>query len=509
MLKNQNIYIVDLPENDDIKDVTDYFLKYPYHGFNNLKDLSKRFDKSLLEYSELEIIDGRSEFIPAQFFIQDKAYITTKLYTREKDSEYTGLYVISSDRKISELEDFVKANNFYLSRSLDLENRWSKDVLVSFLKGKNIDVDITKTFSSVVKTLNYYLDLGNDSLYKATALWLIGTYFFKLFKAYPYYNIVGLMNSGKSKMLELCSLLAFNGELLMGSTPAFIIRSIHDNCASIFLDEAEKLKDTSSPESQTLILMLNSGYKSGVRIGKMNSSEKIKGWSQIRYDPYSPKMIAGINNISDTLISRSINITLIASTNKDIKNREIDSDSADFRNIRDELYLCIMKYHSLVKEVYSIVSEEAISGRNWEVWKPILTMACVVDLSRGDNNPTLYQEILDYAITKIKVASQISEESQTALQLLLALKQMMESDNIQESFYPTENIKEYLIKFHSDEFGWLKDVSGSKYLGPTLRKTGIVGGGSRVKWFDSKAMRGYDLNLDLICSRLDALGVTT
>ena len=154
------------------------------------------------------------------------------------------------------------------------------------------------------------------------------------------------------------------------------------------------------------------------------------------------------------------------------------------------------------------VSEDSISGRNWEVWKPLLAIACVIDELRGDGVPDLYQEILDYAKSKIKVTAQISEESQTALQLLLALKQMMESDSINEGFFPVENIKEYLIKSHSDEFGWLKESSGGKYLGPALRKTGVIESGSRVKWFDTKAMRGYDLSLLVICQRLKALGVT-
>ena len=314
------------------------------------------------------------------------------------------------------------------------------------------------------------------------------------------------MNSGKSKVLELCSILSFNGELLMNSTPAYIIRSIHDNCASIFLDEAERLKDSQNIDNQTLILMLNSGYKLGPGIGKMSMNNKDKNWSQSKYDPYSPKMIAGINNVAETLVSRSINITLIATDNVEIKNKEIDPDLEIFREIRDDLYLSVMEHFKLIKEAYNEVTEDSISARNWEVWKPIVTIALVIDELRNDDNLLLYSEIIEFAKSQIKIVREISEETQTAIQLLVCLKKMIESDNTEESFYANENIKEYLIKNHSDDFAWLKESSIGRYLGPTLRKTGVTNKGSEVRWYGNTSKRGFVLNKNVISQRLRALG---
>lgn len=506
-LKNNHIHLINIPEDIGVKDISEYFVKYPDIDFTSLLSNAKVFDSESLEFADFEIVEGRKEFIPPQYFTDDVAYLSLKLHTIEKQEYYSGIYVISSDKKIVELETFAKNTNYYIARKYDADCRWSSNSIISYLRGNKPSMDFYSAYEKSVDILKYYLDLGSETLYKVVALWLLGTYFYRQFKAYPYFNVNGLMNSGKSKMLELCSLIAFNGEFLMGSTPAYIIRSINDNCATIFLDEAEKLKDTSNPDSQTLIYMLNSGYKVGPKIGKMTTNDKSKGWNQIKYDPYSPKMIAGVNNISDTLISRSINITLIASDSPDIKNREIDNDSRVFQNIRDALYFGVLEHFQLVKEAYESVCNDYITGRNWEVWKPILSLACTLDELRGDNEPIIYKEITEYAKTKIRVSSQISEESQSALQLLLALKSMMESDQKEEGFYPTENLKTYLVNNHSDEFGWLNESSGGRYLGPTLRKTGVIEGGSRVQWFDTRAIRGYDLNLKIICHRLKALGV--
>ena len=455
--------------------------------------------------AQFEIVENSKEFIPSQHFTKDEAFITLVLNIKNENESETGLFVVSSNKKVVKLNDFVLSKNYKLHRKPDFENRWSVTSLNYFVEG-NGKSDLVGTFNKIEKLLKNYLDLGNDSLYKVLALWIIGTYTYRQFKAFPYVNINGLMNSGKSKVLELCSLLSFNGELLMNSTPAYIIRSIHDNCASIFLDEAERLKDSTNTDNQTLILMLNSGYKLGPGIGKMNMNNKDKNWSQSKYDPYSPKMIAGINNVAETLVSRSINITLIATDNVEIKNNEIDPDLEIFREIRDGLYLSIMENFKLIKEAYNEITEDSISARNWEVWKPIVTIALVIDELRNDDNPLLYSEVIEFAKSQIKIVREISEETQTAIQLLMCLKKMIESDNTDESFYANENIKEYLIKNHSDDFSWLREKSISKYLGPTLRKTGVTNKGSEVRWYGNTSKRGFVLNKNVISQRLRALG---
>jgi len=457
--------------------------------------------------AQLEIVENKKEFIPSQHFTKDEAFITLILNTKSGSESSTRLYVVSSTKKVIKLEDFVVQNNFKLLRNPDFDNRWSNSSITNFIDGK-AKSDLVGTFNKIENLLKNYLDLGNDSLYKVLALWIIGTYSYRQFKAFPYVNINGLMNSGKSKMLELCSLLSFNGELLMNSTPAYIIRSIHDNGASIFLDEAEKLKDSQNTDNQTLILMLNSGYKLGPGIGKMNMNNKDKNWSQSKFDPYSPKMIAGINNVAETLVSRSINITLIATENVEIKNKEVDSDFPIFQEIRDGLYLSLMDNFKTIKEAYNGVTEKSISARNWEVWKPILSIALTIDdLKNSPDSPLLYSEILEFAKSQIKIVKQISEETQTAIQLLISLHKMIDSDRLEEEFYANENIKEYLIKHHADDFSWLRESNINRYLGPTLRKTGVTNKGSEVRWYGNTSKRGFVLNKNVIKLRLKALGV--
>jgi len=328
-----------------------------------------------------------------------------------------------------------------------------------------------------------------------------------MFKTFPYLNVTGLLNTGKSKVLEVCSALSFNGDLLMGTTPAFIIRSINDNSSTLCLDEAEKLKDTSNAEVQTLVYMLNSGYRIGTLIGKLEAAQKGKGWKPKRFDPYGPKIVCGINTIADTLVSRSINITMLPSSNDELKNRDIDPKDPAIMGLRDGYYLSVMMLFKTVWEIYNNITDKRILGRNWQIWRPILSIALTVDAFNEDENQTIYNTIRDFAIEKIEIASNISEDSQSAVQLLLILRTIMKSDNKLEAFYPINNLKQILTTEYQDEFSWIKEGSFNRYLGPVLRKAGVITGASESKVINGKLCRGYTLKLNEIEKRLKMLGI--
>ncbi len=160
-----------------------------------------------------------------------------------------------------------------------------------------------------------------------------------------------------------------------------------------------------------------------------------------------------------------------------------------------------MYLHKDLFDTYKDLEDSFIQGRNWEVWRPILALARVID--DKSNQELFYDIVRNFAVGRINVDSTVSADDQTIIQLLLALKDMMESDNKTEAFYPIANIKTYLKTERSEEFDWLEST---KYIGVSLRRAGIVLQGSETRRFGDKPMRGYQLNLDVINERLKALG---
>jgi len=502
LFKNKNVYIVDIPKSEGVKDITNYRISQKTkEDFENLLKKARKYDPNNLEFSGIEFAEALTEFIPAQFFTTDIAFLTLQLNVKNDEKVDKNTYVISSERKIYPLTNFLKEHSYISTREPKFHQRWSTDSLNEYLKGNKNTLDYFEHLDKTIHVLKHYLDLNHEDWYLLLALWLWGTYFYRLFPSYAYVNVTGLMNSGKTKLLELCSELAFNGKLLMGSTPAFVIRKIHENSSTIFLDEVESLKKATTPEAQTLSLMLNSGYKSGPKVGKMQPTGT-KGWDSKEYDPYSPKMIAGISDVSETLQSRALNLTMLASSNNEIKNRELETTAPILKELRDGFYLSAMEIHKDLYSVYKSLTEPDIQGRNWEVWRPLFALAKVID-TKSEQEGLTYNLVRDFALERVRIASNVSADDQTVIQLLIALKYMMESDTKREAFYPTENLKHYLKTEHGDEFAWLESTN---YIGVSLRKTGVVLQGSETRRLNGKPVRGYLLNLDVINERLKALG---
>lgn len=502
LFKNKDVYIVDIPKINGIKDITDFRTSLKTkEDFESLLKQARKYDPNKLEFSGIQFAEALTEFVPAQYFTTDKAFVTLQLNVKNEDNVDKNTYVISSERKIYSLPVFLKEYGYISTREPKFHQRWSTDSLNSYLTRNDTTLDYFNHLDKTIQVLKHYLDLNYEDWYLVLALWLWGTYFYRLFPSYAYVNVTGLMNSGKTKLLELCSELAFNGKLLMGSTPAFVIREIHENSSTIFLDEVESLKKATTPEAQTLSLMLNSGYKAGPKVGKMQPTGT-KGWDSKEYDPYSPKMIAGISDVSETLQSRSLNLTMLASSNNEIKNRELETTAPILKELRDGFYLSVMDMHKDLYSVYKTLVEPKIQGRNWEVWRPIFSLAKVID-AKSEQEGLTYNLVRNFALERVHVSSTVSADDQTVIQLLIALKYMMESETKREAFYPTENIKHYLKTEHGDEFAWLESTS---YIGTSLRKTGVVLQGSETRRLNGKPIRGYLLNLNVINERLRALG---
>jgi len=58
------------------------------------------------------------------------------------------------------------------------------------------------------------------------ALWSAGTYLFPAFPAYPYLQLAGEKGSGKSKVQDVLSCVAFNALQVVDPSPAVIYRLI-------------------------------------------------------------------------------------------------------------------------------------------------------------------------------------------------------------------------------------------------------------------------------------------
>ena len=412
------------------------------------------------------------ELTPGQDFQDGVAYtcFSVKRVTGNRISDK--IEIISSTRKHFELTDENLFDlGFYTERTPFIpKNRWSKESISSFLNS-NQSPDIKEVFESIKDQFEKYIDLPDKRYYSFFPMWIIGTYFHRLFSTYPYVHLNGRIATGKTKTLTLISLLAFNGELSFHSTPSYVTRAIHNNHSVLCVDEAENLKGNS-----VLVSMLNAGYKKGVYTGKTereNGSFKPK-----LFEGYSPKTFASINGLMKSLSSRCIKIEMEKSKNIEIKNRELDMTSATFQKIRDNLYLLMMTKFMEIRNIYHTITDEEIQGRNWELWKPILTIAQMLDRETD----SVYSVIREMAKDKMEI-----EQDETENQFILNMKNLIWKYPSKHNFYPTEKIISFLKTEHL-----FRNING-KSLSILFKKSDIPVKPIQKK-LNHKIIRGYFLN---------------
>jgi hypothetical protein len=367
------------------------------------------------------------ELTPASDFKNGQAYTSVSVREIMDGKVSDRIEVINSARKHFTLtNENLLSSGFYTERQSFPNHRWSRESIQSFLKGTS-SPDIREIFADIKEQFRNYVDFPDESYYSLCSAWIMGTYFHRLFSAYPYLHFQGSIASGKTKTLTLISLLSFNAELTFNSTQAYIIRAIHNNHSTICIDEAENLKGNGM-----LISMLNAGYKKGIYTGKVEKEDG--AFKPKLFEGYSPKVFASIGTIRKSLASRCIKIQMQQSKNSAIENREIDMNSPVFQEIRDKLYLLMLTKHEEIKREYQQITEEEIKARDWELWKPVFAMAKVIDNEKNVLYSTLKKLAMERGV----------EKEDKGEQFRLEINELIKKYPSQSGFYATSKIMGFL-----------------------------------------------------------------
>jgi hypothetical protein len=143
-----------------------------------------------------------------------------------------------------------------------------------------------------------YVTLANPQYALPIALWVLGTYCFPEFDAYPYLTITAATKrSGKTRLGEMISFCCSNPRMFAALTGPTMFRCIQEEHPTIIFDESEGL---SSEAAGTMRSVLNVGYRRGQTVPR-SAGQGIK-----EYDTYCPKIFILIGDVYDTLRDRSI-----------------------------------------------------------------------------------------------------------------------------------------------------------------------------------------------------------
>ena len=187
--------------------------------------------------------------------------------------------------------------------------------------------------SEIVHFLRRYVVLGEAEL-DAIALWIVHTHAFAAAEATPYLAITSAEKaSGKTRLLESLELLVAKAWLTGRVTPTVITRKIDAEEPTLLLDESDAAFGGEKEYSEVLRGILNTGYRRG---GKASVAVPAgRSFEAIDLSTFSPKAIAGIGKLPDTVSSRSIPIRLKRRTALEeverFRRRRVEREAAPVR----------------------------------------------------------------------------------------------------------------------------------------------------------------------------------
>jgi hypothetical protein len=398
-------------------------------------------------------IEPEPTFIhPAIDFTAEHAYIGQWLLSRTNRV----FAVIKDDQTITQFPgNQLTADGIVLTHcSACIESRWSSESITRFHRNEENDISGPQLFKDIKEKLMLYIELPDEKLYDFLTLWIAGTYFIQIFNTYPYVYVSGIFDSGKSKLLILCSCLSFNSIISANMSTATIFRLVQDERCSLFIDETDQLSQRRAEDFRNILL---SGYRKG--LGAYRNRKLPDGnFVPERFEVYGPKMLANIQGLDEVLQSRCVTIIMRRASNRDISNREIEIDDPTWQRLRDKIYPFVMRNWRTIKEGYvQINNDTTLQNRDWELWKPIFVLA----LPLGGTE--LLARMKDLATKKAEERNIDNQETHEYI-LVEVLLSIVEKDG----YYDLGRIKEEMAERFADNY-WLTE----RYIGRLLRNLGF------------------------------------
>lgn len=387
-------------------------------------------------------------------------------------------YVIRGDREILSCEE-------YGAKDYGLQNvRLSKVGIKRFLQGEMVNGhDLILQLDTFLRR---FVVMGND-LPILVATWIVGSYCYTVFEYFPYLVLRSPeKRCGKSRTLDLISLLAFNAHQPTASpTEAQIFREPREDGGVQIYDELEGM--TGDKERWSAVTsVFNVGFHRGSVVSRYKKGKD--GQQKETFDTFVPRAIASISSLEVTLEDRSIMLMmqrlLPGQQTERFSLRRLNQEAQD---LRDNLYLFTLQTAPAIAELYDDAEFSGLRGldhRAVDLWEPLLSIAAVADasVSTGDLTNTL-----------TKLAQRLSGEREARSSddiiptILATLKDCLGLGS--EIRIPTKD----LIEKVRDRLGW--ESLTPKALSNRLHPLGLCSG----QWREGKDIRrGYTLTRDKI-----------
>jgi len=281
--------------------------------------------------SELELLEGEPNY--------------ENVVTREVDFTLTNQ---STVRKVTQLVVEMRKNS-------QIENK----------------VNSEEIFNKVYRKVGHYWYHSDERWILALTCWIIGTYFFPVFEAYPIWRAQGERETGKSTSLKVIRLLAWNPtDLETNLRPAPLYRTVEGTRPTYLVDVTKIPKQQMSD----LVDVCESGFERDGSVPRcIGDANKPK-----KFSTYCPKAVASRRDLPFDAKS----IRVITEAPRDDEERmkyterwtRIRTDSEGDEIMLNLMRLALTEWDEVLDAYRNVEQDEDLMGRRFTIWRPLLAI---------------------------------------------------------------------------------------------------------------------------------------
>jgi hypothetical protein len=309
------------------------------------------------------------------------------------------------------------------------------------------------------------------------ALWTIATFCFDAFDAFAYLSVTSpTPRCGKTRLLEVLSLLVSNPERTANVSEAALFRIIEEHKPTFLLDEAETLKGKSE-RAEYLRGLLNAGNRRDATVTRCVGQNH----SVQRFSVYCPKIVAGIGSVPQTIRDRSILIEMQRRKKSERVERFLFRKAGpEGKTLRGRISAFVSANRTAIEAAYAKVEVGFIEDRDAEAWEPLFAVLSVADGSR-------FAELKECALALTGQKAEGDAEESLSLGLLSDICEVWpEGESAAFSAHLVESLKAI------EDSPWASEVElNPRKLARFLRPFGVQSQQVRV---GSKTAKGYHLS---------------
>ena len=239
--------------------------------------------------------------------------------------------------------------------------------------------DLGEVLDDIETFLRRFVVFADPAQPVAVALWVAHTHFFDAAQTTPYLAVTApAKRAGKTLLLEVLELLARDAYHVVNTSVPALFRLIDERQATLLLDEVDAVFKTKGETSEALRGIINAGHRRGAEVHRMTGPKMTVVKS---FAVFSPKALAGIGELPDTITDRSIPIRLQRRARSEpIERFRRQYVAPDAEGLR---CLLVAAAALVVEGLRTARPElpEALNDRAQDAWEPLLAIA---DAAGGD-----------------------------------------------------------------------------------------------------------------------------